>query len=161
MPWYRFFVESDLGKQETFRWYEDEADDLDIKDHAEAWAEGRYAAYTVGHEEVDTLPEEARTRMFEEVKARLRFNSMLLDKLQEDALRHPPPGKEMGVLKHEVTNAILIAEAVDHEAARAWEHVWRIEADIAQSSHPGVERSIALDGVKAAKAKAKARREHR
>jgi hypothetical protein len=160
MSWYRFFVESDDGKQETFRWY-DEEDDLDIKNHAEAWAEGRYAAHTVGYEEVDTLPEEARTRMFGEVKARLRFNSMLLDKLREDALRHPPEGKEMGVLNHEVTNAILIAEEVDHEAARAWEHVWRAEEAIARCSPPGVERSIALDGVKTAKAKAKARREHR
>lgn len=167
MPWYRFFVSSNGGKQETFRWYDDEdIDDLDFKSLAEDWAKttsvGQCAThYTCEHEELDTLPEETRLKMFEEVKARLRFNSMLLDKLREDALRHPPEGGGMEVLNHEVTDAIFQAEELDREAARAWERVWRAEESIAQCSPPGVAKSIALEGVKTAKAKAKARREHR
>jgi len=168
MTWYRFFVKSNGGEQEAFRWYDGEHAFIedDLKSLASRWAEttpvGRCAEhYTFDHEQVDTLPEEARQKMFEQVKARLRFNSMLLDKLREDDLQNIPTGKEMVVLNQEVTSAIIVAEELDQEAARAWERVWRAEENIARYSPPGIERSIALEGVKTAKAKARRRREHR
>ena len=163
MAWYRFFVKSNSGKAETFRWLTDE-DEEDVKALADGWAQKILPDadnFSCGHEEVETLPEKTRAEMFEEVKARLRRDSFLLDKLRDDALKHPPEGKEMDALNHEVTDAIFQAENLDHECARAWERVMRVEQAIASCSPGGVARNVALEGVKMAKDKARKRREHR
>jgi hypothetical protein len=166
MAWYRFFVKLNSGKLETFRWLTGD-DEEDVKSLFEKWAtrKSRYEdgklPILMGHEKVDTLPEKARAEMFEDVKARLRRDSFILDKLREDALKHPPEGQEMDVLNHEVTDAIFQAENLDHESARAWERVMKAEQAIAACSAPGVARSVAIDGVKTAKDKARKRREHR
>jgi hypothetical protein len=65
-------------------------------------------------------------------------------------------------LNADVTQAILDAEAMDHEAAASWERVAQLEAALyaALPAHEVVSLEAARRGVQAARAKARARREH-
>lgn len=163
MTWFRFWRQSSKGNSETYRWLQ--KDELDDAEDFETLVKGQVAqwagdATNWGHEEVKTLPPKVRAEMTEQIKAEILRNSVILDALGKDALKHAPEGEELDALNKEVTLSILQAEELDNHCARAWERVAYIELVLSRATS-GVAKAVAKDGWERATAKAKARREHR
>lgn len=153
VTWYK--LTSDTG--ESYRWVEDDP----LLDDDESTAQVQALAPGAKVEALQTLPEEARTKLLAATQAALQEQSALLDKLLEDALKHPREEHLLDDLNNQVTMAIFRAEELDLQSSRGWALVARLEELLARYNPPGVARNMARDGVKMAKAKAEARRQHR
>lgn len=176
MPWYRFHITSVNGKDQIFRWIEEdlgEDDESELKYQLDSWVEtttvaiNGYHGFTAGYERVATLPPDIRQQMIDETKRKIEVASNLLDQLRMDAIKNPPPEEEgvdsggwIGAVRHEVTHGIFAAEEADMRAARAWENVEKSQATLARYVD-GVERLSARQGSQIARERAKKRREHR
>lgn len=174
MPWYRFHITSVSGKDQTFRWIEEdlgEDDEAEIAYQLDSWIETQAVfmrgerAFTSGYEKVRTLPPDVRQKMIDDTKRDVERNSILLNHLRQDAIKNPPPDDTedtnwISTIHYEATHKTLAAEEADAIAARAWEVVDGAQSTLARYTE-GVEKRSAQQGAALARDRAKKRREHR